>query len=187
MPSSRASSRASAASGLNGSTAIESIGAPRRLSHWRSLSHWRPRVAAGAGGASARRGAPRRVVIFARARVNETPRGARQAAEFARREVACRPQILFQLLQRAPQIFSCLITPGAILGEHTIDQTLQLGGEGGLVFGERGRLLPEQGRDNITRRLALKWAARGDHLVKHNAEAEDVRPRVGLKPARLLR
>jgi hypothetical protein len=81
-------------------------------------------------------------VIFARARATETPREARQAAEFARLEIWRRRQILLQPFERSPRFISSLIPPGAIFGEHPADQALKIAGEIGRVFGER-RLLTE--------------------------------------------
>ena len=79
-----------------------------------------------------------------------------------------------------------LKAPSRILPQAAVDDLLQIGRSSWNQLANGLWFLFQDGRQRGHLRVTLKRLLPGDHLVKHRAEAEDVRTGIDLLPFRLL-
>ena len=92
-----------------------------------------------------------------------------------------------QRVQVAAQLAQRLVALLAVLGQHALEDPLQLGGAAGAARHRRGRVAVEDGVDDLHRVLPRERQLAGEQLVEHHAQREDVGARVEVAAQRLLR
>src|SRR5439155_12279344 len=89
-----------------------------------------------------------------------------------------------RLLQIEREILSGLVTPFPILLQTAPNNPVDLQRD---LRGEVGRVVVQDCRPRLNRRLPLEGTLSGEHLVEDGSRAEDVRTMIGLAAAHLLR
>ncbi len=99
----------------------------------------------------------------------------------------CNRRLNLQILQLVPNIFGRLIPVLRIFDQTAIDDSAEVVREGGFDFHHRrGRVFDDRGEKG-SRRVTLKRPPSRGHLVKNDADGEDVGTVIDLLAFRLLR
>src|SRR5207253_9785473 len=99
---------------------------------------------------------------------------------------AFRFQFVLEIAEAGEHLFDRLVTLITVLAQSLLQNGFEFERDLWQHAGQRCWLRRQDGRDAVTRRLAMEWRDSSDHLVDYYAQAPNVRSRVDLLAARLF-